>query len=392
MVSRGRKSSKLIASSRAAEEVVKSTDLLSEILLRLPAKPVLKFKLVSKQWCSIICTPEFTVLYAKRNPNPHLGFMLHARLDFQPQPRAIFLDLGGYQYDKLPNFLNISKMEIHHVCNGLLCYSRPHLSSPNITSYYICNHSSGQSEFQRVLVSPDNETVKAFNVAFDPKLSPHYRLVFVRELPVLDETRLIKIDIYSSKTKSWRASRKGIYILQYDIGFHVSVYWKDAMYWYNEKNQSLAYFDFNDDTVEILPKPKVTGGTMKCYYLGESGGHLHLVGAWRPWTSLLTVFELKEDRSGWNVKYHGDFRALANSFPKMLTKNPRRPYMFSVVNLVRGEREGELIIVMIIPEGVISYNIRERSLKKLLDLALSETYMEQLTFRSHQYIETLASI
>ena len=45
------------------------------------------------------------------------------------------------------------------------------------------------------------------------------------------------------------------------------------------------------------------------YYLGEWGGHLHRVGTWRPWTSLLTVFELKEDRSGWNVKYHGDFRA-----------------------------------------------------------------------------------
>ncbi|KAL6189283.1 hypothetical protein ACLB2K_040672 [Fragaria x ananassa] len=386
----GRKRSRLGPISNAAQ-VGNSEDLLIEILLRLPAKPLLMFKSVSKQWYSIISNPEFTVTCAKRNPNPQLGFLLDARLNFQPHPRPLFLSLGGYQYGKHPSFLDSPHLEIHHLCNGLLCYSKPHLSSPQITSYYVCNHSSGQSKWLRVLGSPDNERVKAFNVAFDTLLSPHYRLVFVSELSVVDEYRLIKIDIYSSKTKSWRASTKGIYILQYDIGFHISVYWRDAIYWYNQNNQSLAYFDFNDDSVEILPKPQVTE-TMTYYYFGELGGHLHLVGSWRPWTSLFTVFEMLEDRSGWFVKYDGDFGALATAFPKMVTNKPIRPYVFSVVNLLRGKKEGEVIIVLVIPEGVIWYNIRDETSKKLCNLSLSQSKLQQMTFKAHQYMETLASI
>ncbi|KAM5553568.1 F-box protein [Rosa sericea] len=391
MASRGgRKGSNIRASSSAAE-VGKSEDLLNEIIVRLPAKPILRFKLVSKQWYSIISTQKFTVTYAKRNPKPHLGFLLHARLNFQPYPPTLFLSLGGYQYGKHPNFLEIPKLEIHHVCNGLLCCSKPHVHAPEITSYYVCNHSSGQSKWLRVLGSPCIERVKAFNLAFDPLKSPHYRLIFVSELSSLDECHLIKIDIYSSETESWRPSKKGIYILQYDIGFHIAVYWKDAIYWYNQKNQSLAYFNFDDDSMESLPKPQVSG-TMTYYYFGESGGHLHLVGACRPWTTLFTVFEMKEDRSGWFVKYNGDFGALAAAFPKMVTNKPNRPYVFSLVNLLRGEKEEELIIVLTIPEGVIGYNVQDKTFEKLCNLSLSERKMQQMTFKAHQYIEVVASI
>jgi hypothetical protein len=47
--------------SSSAETIGSNQDILTEILLRMPAKPLLKFKRVSKQWLSSISDPAFSV-------------------------------------------------------------------------------------------------------------------------------------------------------------------------------------------------------------------------------------------------------------------------------------------------------------------------------------------
>lgn len=384
------KRSKHGASSSAAQ-VASSEDLLKQILLRLPAKPLHKFKSVSKQWYSIISTPKFTVTYSRRNPNPQLGFLLNAQTDFRPNAHHLFVSLGGYQYGRDPSFIKIPNLEIHHVCNGLLCYSKPHVGAPQFASYYVCNHASGQSKRIRVLGRPCIQRLKAVNLAFDPLKSPHYKIIFVSEVSGSESSHLIKIDIYSSETESWRPAKKGIYIVPYDIGFYNAVYWNDAIYWYHQTKKTLTYFEFEEDSLEKLPMPQVSE-LMNYYYFGESGGHLHLVGSWIRRTSFFTVFEMQKDRSGWFLKYDGEFHALPIAFPKMVLDKRYRLCVFSLVNLIRGEQEGELILVLAIPGGLVQYNVQGKTSKLLYSLPLKEDALKHLTFNAQQYMETLVPV
>lgn len=47
--------------SSSAETFGSNQDILTQILLRMPATPLLKFKLVSQQWLSFISVPAFSV-------------------------------------------------------------------------------------------------------------------------------------------------------------------------------------------------------------------------------------------------------------------------------------------------------------------------------------------
>lgn len=388
------------ATDFGATAVASSVDLLFEILMRLPAKPLLRFKCVSKQWYSIISDPQFIINYAQKNLKPLLGLLLSGRKEqLVPYPEFSFISIGGYgKAGRVPKFLTIPKLEIQDFCNGLMCYSKPHMDAPQFTSYYVCNSASGQSKRIRVLESPSSKRLMAVNLALDPSKSPFYNVIFVSETSGSELNHLIKIDIYSSKTQTWRPSTKGLFIVPHDVDFGNGVYWNGAIYWYHREKNSLAYFDFEADCLERLQMPLVSQGSypMSFDYFGESGGHLHLVGTCRPGTTLFTVFEMEKDRSGWFVKCNGDLGALATTFPKMVTPRHSRRYLFSPVSLFRGEKEEELSIVLTIPGSVVQYNAKDKTSKKLCDLPkgfiFSDFMGQGFRFKSHQYMETLASI
>ncbi|XP_028089326.1 uncharacterized protein LOC114289759 [Camellia sinensis] len=69
----------------SAEKVIGDDDLLRQILLRLPAKPLLKFKLVSKTWCSLISDP---FVLANWIP-PISASSFFSSQDFSPSSRII---------------------------------------------------------------------------------------------------------------------------------------------------------------------------------------------------------------------------------------------------------------------------------------------------------------
>lgn len=45
-------------------------------------------------------------------------------------------------------------------------------------------------------------------------------------------------------------------------------------------------------------------------YVGEGRGNLHIIRVCRLITTLFKVFELKQDSSGWVLRYHRDFGPL----------------------------------------------------------------------------------
>ena len=62
-------------SSSPADTVAYVDDLLTEILLRLPVKSLLRFKSVSKHWYFLITSPNFKLLRS-RNRNPPSGMFV----------------------------------------------------------------------------------------------------------------------------------------------------------------------------------------------------------------------------------------------------------------------------------------------------------------------------
>ncbi|KAL6135868.1 hypothetical protein ACLB2K_068093 [Fragaria x ananassa] len=60
-------------SSSLAETVGNTEELLTEILVRVPARPLVRFKCVSKHWLSLISDPRFCRLHTLQNPNPPIS-------------------------------------------------------------------------------------------------------------------------------------------------------------------------------------------------------------------------------------------------------------------------------------------------------------------------------
>ncbi|KAK9286946.1 hypothetical protein L1049_015354 [Liquidambar formosana] len=75
--------------SPAAETVAGNGDLLSEILLRLPVRSLMRFESVSKKWLSLISDPHFAQDHTRRhNPNSDSSGLLlnhnYAGIQFIP--------------------------------------------------------------------------------------------------------------------------------------------------------------------------------------------------------------------------------------------------------------------------------------------------------------------
>ncbi|CAK7341635.1 unnamed protein product [Dovyalis caffra] len=117
----------------SAEIIAGNQDLLTEILIRVPAKPLLKFKCVSKQWLSLISDPKFCIWNASHqrilNPTPDALLLNNF---YSSTPTFQFVPLegdGASSYSKVAVFddLNVSpyfRLKIKNSCNGLiLCMS-----------------------------------------------------------------------------------------------------------------------------------------------------------------------------------------------------------------------------------------------------------------------------
>ncbi|KAI3906911.1 hypothetical protein MKW92_000161, partial [Papaver armeniacum] len=144
--------------------VIGDIDLLTLILIRLPAKSLLVFKSVSKQWLSLISDPIFVVTHSRRHKHKTSGLFFESphRFSHERLPGYVntdecfdviydFLLLDDSKYEKGntgeeeravtgrwcgleiprkfgdeydPEFMIESPLEITQSCNGLLCCNR----------------------------------------------------------------------------------------------------------------------------------------------------------------------------------------------------------------------------------------------------------------------------
>ncbi|CAK9135123.1 unnamed protein product [Ilex paraguariensis] len=355
----------------SANKIAGNDDLLTEILLRLPIRPLLRFKSVSKHWLSLITNPHF----CHRRSRGASGLFLR-RTSALLNSEYYFIPLEDtsptkppfrtFTFGDCPNLTRILQS-----CNGLLCCWTTGVNAK--CNYYIYNPTTHQfttlpDPVDRVFgYTSGVESVQTVNLAFDPSKSPHYKAVCVYSSERLPQH--YEIGVYSSETGLWRRSGNPF---RADVNFKLGVFWKGAINWASDWVNSL-YFNVDEERLGTLPMPLVPVGVedRMIGYFGESGDHLHLIEIYGRHITQFNVYEMTEDYSGWSVKYIVDVDAVVEAFPEIICTHPSglQFYKFLILSLIRRNNDEESFLVLSTPGKAIRYNFRDKTLKKLCDLS-----------------------
>ncbi|XP_076913236.1 F-box protein At5g07610-like [Bidens hawaiensis] len=354
-------------------------DLLTENFLRLPAVSIVRFKFVSKHWRLLLSDRRFINRYDKVSKSPGL-FARNVYVPFDvenPRPPP-FSNLYSY-------FKSHGTVRIVQSCNGLLLCStdRGPKGHKGALSYYVFNPTTKQlaiipsiSGGYKVL-----KTICFMALAFHQTDCALYKVVCIRSLE--PHGNMFQIQIYSSSTKKWKISVESFYARE--PLFRHGVYWNGAVHWAPLYRNHL-YFKLDDEQLQTLPLPQGSiSSELVTMYFGGSRGHLHLlVYKIHEENALhLNVLEMLRDHSGWFINYQVELDELLGAFPGMMY--PSGGYNFSVIDVVRGEKEEDTFMGLKIGEKIITYNIHDKSFKQIFSLPSSRV-------RSfHRYTETLTS-
>ncbi|KAF7153128.1 hypothetical protein RHSIM_Rhsim01G0014800 [Rhododendron simsii] len=376
--------------SPVAELIAANIDLLTEILLRSPAKSTIRFKSVSKHWLSLLSDSQFATNHSTRNPRPSAISGLY----FNSQETLNFVSLHS-RHHNLPSlsFLNglrerFRTIKVAHSCNGLLlCYTNRmmsidrHFAHYNIV-YIVCNPTT-----KKYTLLPKRDGVVcdwSAYLVFDPSQSPrHYKVVLVGYSPGPSQ-----IDVYSSQSLCWRK------IISYQEIFGRGIFWNGAIHWLT-CDDFLKRFDIDVEEIITMPNPlspKILPQN-KIMYFGECGGGLILIQShsYCYCSSGLRILELKRDYSSWVVKCQVNLRALISAFHEMESRrNDYRLLGFKVLCAVEGESERGLVLLLAIPGRIVSYNPKKKTWDVLRDLVPRES--EALDFNINYavpFIETI---
>ncbi|KAL6139473.1 hypothetical protein ACLB2K_057777 [Fragaria x ananassa] len=376
--------------SSLAETVGNIDELLTEILVRVPARPLVRFKCVSQHWLSLISDPKFCHRHTLRNPNTPISAVFPYRstkCGFIPIPLDDHLEFGSPF-----NPLNIFEHEYdEHIkviqsCSGLLLCNLLDAKKLN-PPYIILNPTTNQfSELippLAELIPPLTTAVTndagqqmeapyivSIALAFDPSKSPHYKVVCVRTIDGTMVCQHFHILIYSSETQSWRLLDSSFSIHD-RICLNDAVFLNGAIHWVGLTCE-LSYFQVDEERIGHVPPHPRYMSREKCWgrriyrYFRESVDkrHLQLIDIYNPCISQFEVLEMGNDYSGWFVKYLVDLDPISTVYPSFQRK------MVQILFLAQEENEGEecLSLLMHMPGKAFSYNLKSKTTKSF-DLA-----------------------
>lgn len=364
----------------AANAIGCSVDLLTEILLRSPAKSLIRFKCVAKNWLSLVSDPHFAYNHSRRNPrpNPILGFYFYGRSGLksvsfhgeQNLPPLPFVDALGC-HENLTSIVDS--------CNGLLlCENLDCAGKDFIAQYIVCNVSTQK---YRVLPKPNGNSSKWINhkafLAFDPSKSPHYKVVLVSYVPPPP----YEIDVFSLRTGCWEK-------VFAPHTFHGrGAYWNGAIHWVGAVNCSR--FDVDAEEMIVTPNrplPKILSQD-KIRYLGECGGRLFLI---QSRSRKVLGFRILELCGTWWGSYQVNLRPIISAFPEIETT-----FQFDVLSLSYVgdvEKKEDFTLVLAIPGRIIAYNLHRKTCDVLCNLSAYDFIERGRNGYAYPFVGTLSPV
>ncbi|KAI4300998.1 hypothetical protein L6164_034317 [Bauhinia variegata] len=374
------------------DAVFGNPDLARQVLIRIEAGQLLRLRFVCKLWLSIISDPDFCYSHTRRHHNTDsLPCALLLDNDNKPFPYNIqILSLALTHPIPTPNpnppfhlivprfqQLNVDRVSILQSCNGLMLCSYPTFRlpihpdtifqvPPNFFAfrYFVCNPCTQQFLHINLPIHVMECSVSKICLAFDPLMSPYFKLVCLERGGC--GLNCYRIHIFSSETRSW-TDPPGIQFTAPEVfGLRATVFCRNALHWYSGESTSL-YFDLDTHTLKTMPMPVLplgeTDGPLDhpdFKYFGESLGYLHMVVSKKPIVAEFDIWKMEGDYSGWFVKYHVD---LTSAFPKQIRNSGRNIASVSVLGVLEKiqEAEVETILVLFVHGQAAIFNLKDQT-------------------------------
>ncbi|KAK9075229.1 hypothetical protein SSX86_003550 [Deinandra increscens subsp. villosa] len=342
-------------STQSGAIIGSNDDLLTEILLRLPAAHVLRFKSVSKHWQSFLSHRRFTLPYDNVPVSPGL-FVRNLYIPFDVETRIPppFRSLNFYA------IIVVSKL-----CNLVtVYYFVVVIEGENVDADITCLipplgnlRSSHRSSNVRMLITRSFSWVWHFIK----------QNVFVTKLYVFKKQVVTRI-YFTSKSTRLKPESGGFY-----------------------KNLTL-------EKAHMMLLPERASSARRArrpLYFGESRGHLHLVKVAHHESPLhLNVYEMLADYSGWLMKYCVELDQLPTAYPDMVYSiRDLSNYLLEIFDVLRGgggKEEEITFMVARIPRKIMRYNVVTKSLEKIMDMPTRICYQRICYTNVHRYTSTLS--
>ncbi|KAH1032918.1 hypothetical protein J1N35_045092 [Gossypium stocksii] len=359
---------KLMISS--AEKIGNNQDLLAQILLRLPAKSLIKFKCVSKQWLSLISNPQFCLSHTRHQGDE--GFLhptaLLLKVQYIVSPEFDVVPLKHFSQVPFFHYISTSGLDILQSCNGLfVCEALD--DDLNVSGYFICNPTTKQFKKLSFLQNPIKDCEFYVSLAFDPLQSPHYKIIVVRE--VLENSFIFVLDIYASESDSWKVATT-IFETKEEacMAFENAVFCNGKLHWNSYGNQSF-YLDVEKERLQMMPMPTTLreNHRLEIYrYFDECGGRLHLAVTYHAFIDLdLHVHQMASDYSHWFLKHRLNVGDAMKVFPELNLGCHPFSSGFSGVSFVGSERKEEAKVVIWADGKIICYDFNDGAWKMMHD-------------------------
>ncbi|KAG8372341.1 hypothetical protein BUALT_Bualt12G0056000 [Buddleja alternifolia] len=371
--------SKISLSPSSAAIIGGNDDLLMQILLFLPAKSLIRFQSVCKQWQSLISVPSFYHLHTLRlchRPKPQPSFLLRSTTSH-------FLYCSPNVKKLVPFRIKCPFVKILQCCNGLLLLegkNTPHGGK----HYYIYNPTTGK--FRKLLTNNDDKkkTFRALCLLFDPSKSPHYEVVCFR----IDNDSSW-FEVYHSKSNSWIYKRRTSHVPPNHLC--CGIYCHGNMYYIRPRSRRLCFVPYEYTLYCIDKIPRIRSPGTKKNYVMESSGHLHyIVQSLQEDENYLCVYEMDEDDFSWFIKYRVDLN------PSLATFSRNNGKSISLLGIIRGEKEEDSILLFHVPGKIMLYRFFDEIFEVLVDFTKEMFYQEGIlqfgSKDSYQFIETLVRV
>ncbi|TVU29153.1 hypothetical protein EJB05_20707, partial [Eragrostis curvula] len=301
-----------------------SDDIIISILSRLPLKEVARARIVCKRWHALTSEHHFLCTSFSRSTGSSsiAGFFLSDKLyrKFRYVPLRRSISDNHHVIPDLsfiPSTPAVDRGEIYVTssCNGLLVCCRPVISiGRSKSNWFVCNPLT--RKFVEIDV-PDG--IKYLLLAYDPPKSRHYKIFAFHNYA---------IHMYSSQTRSWRIA---VHFDRSDYPFRGlrcshSVFWNGSLVWIVMNH--LVRLLVDEERVVSMPMPRSTPEGWMCAYVGESGGHLQMIGFTEEerLTGFLDVLEMQEGSSEWSVLYRLDLTRMIELYPSIRRTRSEFPY------------------------------------------------------------------
>ncbi|KAJ1406194.1 F-box protein [Sesbania bispinosa] len=194
-----------------------------------------------------------------------------------------------------------------------------------------------------------------------------------------------QIYVYSSEIGSW--DEGGVLTtISPDFNVESGIYCNGDVHWYAPREASV-YYDVDQQCLEDLPNlVSDTGSYVYVRYFEEFKGNLYLGLSKNDESLDFDVLELKEDYSGWFLRYHVDLTHIGKCV---------RPSFF-VLYVACGENEEDPVIVLFCNWlKIVLYNPRDCTLRTMdeVDIKFYDIFaMGKIGRVLHPYFETLLNV